>query len=161
MAPIGPLGDGVLAEEAEIVREKVIETGTWHGREDAAVVGAAVAAVAAAVGCTRRTTAFAAAPMVKVAAVRSFRSTPAAVDAAVAVVVAARCCRNMPAAVAATVAVVAAAHSCSTPTAFEIATVLAAVPDMTRSRSLRSRRCRVVSVGYIALPTEPRSHVTA
>ena len=62
-----------------------------HGREDAAVVGVAVVAVAAAVGCTRRSTA-AAALVVKVAAGRSFRSTPTAVIAAVAVEAAVRIC---------------------------------------------------------------------
>ena len=140
MAPIKPLRDAVLAGEAEVVREKVRETRAGHGREDAAVVGSAVVAVAAAVGCTRRLTAAAAAPVVEDAAGRCSRSTTGAVVAAVAVEAAARSCHGTPA--PAVVAVERAVHSYSTTAAVEIAAASTAAPAVIRSRSLRCLRSR-------------------
>ena len=140
VAPMEPLGDSVLAGEAEMVREHVTETRAGHGREDVAVVGAAVVAVAAAGGCTRRSTAAAVAPVVDVAAGHSCRSTSAAVVAVVAAVAAARSSHCTPA--SAVVVVEGAVHSYSTTAAVEIATASAAAPAATRSSSLRCLRSR-------------------
>ena len=135
VAPIDPLVDTVQAGEAEKAREKVRETRAGHGREEnEAVVGAAVVAVAAAVGCTRRSTATAAVPVVEVAVGRSSRSTPAVVAEAVAVEATERSCHFTPA--SAVVAVERAVHSYCTTAAVETAAASAAAPAVTRSRSL-------------------------
>ena len=130
-----------------MVQEKVRQTGAVHGRENAAVVGAAVVTVAVAVICTRRLTAAAAPSVVEVAAGHSSRGTPAAVAAAVGVEAAARSCHGTPA--SAVVAVERAVHSYSTTAAVEIATASAAAPAVTRSRGLRNFVVAVVSVAAV------------
>ena len=112
-----------------MVRENVRETRAGYGRGDIAVVWGAVVSGAAAVGCTRRSTDAAAAPVVEVVAGRSSCNTPGAVVAAA--------------------AVERAVHSYSTTAAVEIATASAAAPAVTRSRGLRNFVVAVVSVAAV------------
>ena len=125
-----------------MAREKVRETRAGHGREEnESVVGAAGVAVAAAVGCSRRSTGTAAVPMVEVAVGRSSRRTPAVVVEAVAVEAVAveataRSCHFTPA--SAVVAVERAVHSYCTTAAVEIAAASAAATAVTRSCSICS-----------------------